>query len=174
MDREQCSEAKSCADCPKANTCPDWHAPFFNGLAETSNVKAAIKRAKISASHVYRLKREDPAFANQWNEALLQGYESLELETLDRLRHGMISDDRKYDIANALRLLGMHRDAVAKHRAFKAHNNEEAVIQAINAKISALRHVEQTAVRTIDLLPSKASEKALEKQEESKHKENKS
>lgn len=153
MDRKPCCDVQDCAGCPDANASPAWHEDFFVALAETSNVKAAAKQAEISTSQVYRLKRDDPEFARNWNEALLQGYEALELETLDRLRHGTNSDDPKYDIANALRLLGMHRESVAKHRALKAVNNEEAMIRAINAKISTLRQAEESATRTIDLLP---------------------
>jgi len=149
----------NCAICGEAESCREWHSVFFAGLAETSNVQAAVKRAKISSSHVYRLKRSDPEFAQRWDEALMQGYDSLELETLERLRHGIINDERKYDITNALRLLGMHRDTVAKHRAFKAHDNEVALIRAINAKISTLRKVEKTAVRTIDQLEDRREKK---------------
>lgn len=158
MRKPNC-DAKDCATCTETKSCRDWHSDFFAGLAETSNVQAAIMRAGISSSHVYRLKRSDPEFAQRWDEALMQGYESLELETLERLRHGIINDERKYDIANALRLLGMHRDTVAKHRAFKAHDNEVALIRAINAKISTLRKVEKTAVRTINQLEDRREKK---------------
>ncbi len=155
MDRKPCCDAQDRAGCQNAGDRHEWHQDFFDGLAETSNVKAAAKHAKISTSQVYRLKRDDPEFARNWDEALLQGYEALELETLDRLRHGTKADGPKYDIANALRLLAMHRESVTKHRALKAANNEEAMIRSINAKISTLRKVEQTAVRTIELLPDK-------------------
>lgn len=157
MDRKPCCDAQNCADCRDAGTCPDWHAAFFAGLAETSNVKAATELAQISSSQVYRLKNENAEFARKWDEALLHGYEALELETLERLRNGTLVGDRKFDITNALRLLGMHRDSVAKHRALKAVNNEEAMIRAINAKICTLRQVEQTASRTIDMLPDRRS-----------------
>ena len=91
-----------------------WRGVFLDYLAETSNVTKAAAEAGISPSRAYKIRREETEFAKQWREALLEGYEHLELETLRRLREGTATDGPKFDIANALRLLTLHRETVAR------------------------------------------------------------
>ncbi|MCL6249811.1 hypothetical protein M3P36_01940 [Altererythrobacter sp. KTW20L] len=100
-----------------------WRGLFLDTLAETSNVSAAAREAGINPSRAYKVRREEPAFRAKWYEALLEGYELLELETLHRLRMGVDAgkEDRKFDIANALRILMMHRETVARERAQHSH-----------------------------------------------------
>lgn len=116
-----------------------WRSLFLDTLAETSNVTAAAKAAGASTSRAYKTKKQDKHFRRQWNEALLEGYEHLEMETLERLRFGIENGDRKFDIANALRLLAMHRDTVAHERAKQSQLDEESVLETLNAKIDAMR-----------------------------------
>ncbi len=116
-----------------------WRSLFLDTLAETSNVSAAARAAGASTSRAYKTKKMDAEFRRQWNEALLEGYEHLEMETLERLRFGVGTGERKFDIANALRLLAMHRETVAHERAKQAHVDEESVLESLNAKIDAMR-----------------------------------
>ena len=114
---------------------------FLDTLAETSNVSEAARRAGINPSRAYKVRREEAAFRAKWHAALLEGYEHLELETLQRLRMGVEAgkDDRKFDIANAIRLLLLHSKTVAHERAMRDHEDEETILANINAKIDAMR-----------------------------------
>lgn len=53
---------------------------FRDTLAATCNVTEAARTVGRSLSNVYDLKRRDPVFAQEWDEALCVGYD--ELETL--------------------------------------------------------------------------------------------
>lgn len=118
-----------------------WRSLFLDTLAETSNVSAASRMAGINPSRAYKVRRLEPAFRTKWQEALLEGYEHLEMETLHRLRMGIDAgkDDKKFDIANALRLLSLHSQTVAHERALRSEEDEEQVLAALNAKIDAMR-----------------------------------
>lgn len=116
-----------------------WRGIFLDALADTSNVSAAARMAGINPSRAYKIRREEPDFADKWSDALIEGYEHLELETLHRLRVGTGKDDNKFDIANALRLLTLHRETVAHQRAIRSHQDEESILAALNNKIDAMR-----------------------------------
>ena len=133
------SGKQSVADDARTNS--QWRVHFLDTLAETSNVSAAARKAKINVSRAYKAKREDPDFARKWSAALLEGYGHLEMETLHRLRMGTSADkdEPKFDIANALHLLMHHRETVAHQRAMKSHGDEESILAALNAKIDAMR-----------------------------------
>lgn len=118
-----------------------WRTLFLDTLAETSNVSEAARAAGINPSRAYKVRREEPAFRVKWNEALLEGYEHLEMETLHRRRMGVDGgrDDRKFDIANALRLLTLHRETVARERAIRGEDDEESVLAELNTRLDAMR-----------------------------------
>lgn len=124
----------------KDNLDRHWRGLFLDMLAETSNVTAAAKSAGINPSRAYKTRRAEPAFARQWYAALLEGYEHLELETLHRLRAGVGKDEPKFDIANALRLLALHRETVARERAQADNEDEQAVLESIDAMIDEMRN----------------------------------
>lgn len=118
-----------------------WRGLFLDTLAETSNVSAAARAAGVNPSRAYKVRRSEPAFRAKWQEALLEGYEHLEMETLHRLRMGVSGgkDDKKFDIANALRLLSLHSQTVAHERAIRDEEDEETILAELNAKIDAMR-----------------------------------
>jgi hypothetical protein len=116
-----------------------WRGLFLDMLAETFNVSASAKAAGVTTSRAYKVRRCEPDFARRWNEALLKGYEHLEMETLHRLRAGTGKDDPKYDTANALRLLAMHKENAAKEKARQEEMDEDAILASIDAKIDAMR-----------------------------------
>ncbi|HSG33610.1 MAG TPA: hypothetical protein VLA37_03685 [Sphingomonadaceae bacterium] len=126
-----------------------WRKGFLEALAESSNVKAAAVQANILPQTAYRLRRADTAFRTQWYEALLEGYEHLEMETLHRLRMGTAKDDPKFDIANALRLLALHKETVARERALREDEDEDAILASLDAKIEAMRAREEEAARIL-------------------------
>lgn len=125
----------------KERVLPNWRTLFLEGLAETSNVSEAADRARINPRRAYQVRREDLAFRQEWQAALLEGYDHLETETLHRLRMGFEAgkDDRKFDIANALRLLSLHKETVARARALEGDEDEDAILASLNAKIDAMR-----------------------------------
>jgi hypothetical protein len=119
----------------------NWRHTFLAALADTSNVSAAAERADISLSWVYKTRREDPAFAQQWLSALCEGYDNLEMDLLYRLRVGESRDTagNKHDNAMAIRLLTMHRTDAARARALRDNCDEQAVLESIDAMIDAMR-----------------------------------
>jgi hypothetical protein len=91
-------------------------AVFLDELAGTCNVRAAAAAAEVTPQSFYRLRRKDPAFAEEWHEALLAGYEMLETELLGHLLSGSGEEtiDRpgggKLNVCDAMHLLKLHRD----------------------------------------------------------------
>ncbi len=116
---------------------PGWRAAFLANLAASSNVRASAHAVNTPLASVYRARRDDPAFAARWRDALFEGYEHLEMEVLGVLR-GAITD-RKIDVANALRLLAAHRQTVNEMRTVAHIGNEQDVLDAIDAKIIGMK-----------------------------------
>ena len=114
-----------------------WRAPFFDALAETSNVSAAADRANVPLSTIYKLRREDRDFAARWLAALGEGYDNLEMELVGYLRDP--KPDRKMDVAAALRLLATHRETVERRRALSAEEDERATLESLDAFFEGLR-----------------------------------
>jgi hypothetical protein len=133
------------------NAPKNWPDIFINNLAETSNVKAAADAASVSQTLVYKKRRTDPDFARRWFEALAEGYDRLEMDLLERLRAGRIEDvdaegnKRKFDVGTAFRCIAAHRDTVAREKGRRTLSQEAATMNAINAKIDALRAKEEAA-----------------------------
>lgn len=114
-----------------------WKKVFLEALAETSNVSASAARVNIPTRTVYRLKRDDPAFAARWLAALREGYDHLEMELLGYLRNP--DPKRKMDTPAALRLLAAHRDTVERHRAIARPTDRQAVLDSIDRFIDGIR-----------------------------------
>ena len=122
-----------------------WRGPFLAALAENSNVTAAAAIADIDTSFAYKARRKEPEFGRAWRAALLEGYEHLELELLRRMRFGEgKEDDRKFDNANALRLLSQHRETVARERALRDNDDLATIRASLDAQIALLRDQAQS------------------------------
>ena len=134
------------------NAPKNWPDIFLNHLAETSNVKASADAANVTQTLVYKKRRTDPAFAQAWYAALAEGYDTLEMELLERLRTGRLEDTlpdgtkRKFDIGTAFKCISAHRDTVLREKARRSLSDEVTTMAAINAKIDALRARQQQAV----------------------------
>ena len=133
----------------KENLNRHWQGLFLDTLAETSNVSEAARVSGANPSRAYKVRREDRTFARQWAEALVEGYTHLELETLERLRHGTPTDGPRFDIANALRLLTLHKETVARERAREDMEDEEEILAGIERKIEAMRAREKETVKLL-------------------------
>ena len=114
-----------------------WRTYFLQALAETSNVSESCRRHRLAVSRVYKTRREDAAFREAWRAALAEGYEHLEMEVLGYLRDP--DPQRKYDVANALRLLAAHRQTVASVRADDGEETEQEVLESLDRFIGEMR-----------------------------------
>jgi hypothetical protein len=114
-----------------------WRKSFLEALAETSNVTASAARVNVPTRTVYKLRREDPEFAAKWLAALREGYDNLEMELLGYLRDPQ--PQRKMDVAAALRLLSAHRETVERERALREDDDEQAVLDSIDAFLEDMR-----------------------------------
>lgn len=120
---------------------PHWRAAFLDHLAESSNISESAKRAGVDTSKAYKARRQDPAFARAWLVALSEGYFHLEMEVLRRLREGdqKALENERYDFANALRLLGAHRENAARAAAQERNVSAAEVRASIDRKVQEIR-----------------------------------
>ena len=73
---------------PEADAAP-WRALFFEMLRKTGNVSAAARHAGRARAQLYRLRKQDTAFAALWDDALEEAADWLELEALRRAMDGI-------------------------------------------------------------------------------------
>lgn len=66
----------------------DWKPKFIDKLRRTGNISAACHAAKISRAWAYEERKSDAAFAAQWNDALEEACDALELEARQRATKG--------------------------------------------------------------------------------------
>lgn len=118
-----------------------WRGLFLDYLAESSNVSESARKAKVSVSRAYKVRRSEPEFARQWLAALYEGYLHLEMEVLRRLREGdqKAQSTDKYDFANAIRLLAAHRDNAARAHAAERNVSAAEVRASIENKVQSIR-----------------------------------
>jgi hypothetical protein len=67
---------------------PEKRAAFLSALADCGNVADAARQAGIARNALYLWKRDDPAFAADWEAALAAGGDNLEEEAIRRARDG--------------------------------------------------------------------------------------
>ena len=72
---------------PEADAAP-WRALFFEMLRKTGNVSAAARHAGRARAQLYRLRKQDTAFAALWDDALEEAADWLELEALRWAKDG--------------------------------------------------------------------------------------
>lgn len=125
---------------------PRWAKVFLAALADTSNISAAARKARVSTGVVYERRRTDTEFSRQWQLALCEGYDNLEMELLHRLRSGEIKPAtgakraaRSFDNGIAFRLLLAHRDSATKARATRENVSAAEVRAAIDRKVAEIR-----------------------------------
>lgn len=103
---------------------------FLNELAQSANVRAAVRAAGLSEAAAYKLRKREPGFALAWAEALSDGYAKLELLMLERailalggaeaagtpIAPGDGGAMMKLSDRTILSLLAQHRQAVRDYR----------------------------------------------------------
>ncbi len=136
-----------------------WSKAFLSELAATSNVTASAKKAGISTTTAYDARRAHAEFNREWQRALTEGYDHLEMELLHRLRTGEVKPAggarrgvRSFDNATAFRLLAAHRDSAARQRAIRSNQDAEAIVLSINAKLERMRQRMLAAPAVIDMV----------------------
>lgn len=87
---------------------------FLEYLSETCNVSRACRLAGVDRSDMYKLRKDDPYFAEDWATALEMGFEALEDEMHRRAFEGVLvtnqhGTNRKYSDVLAIFLLKAHR-----------------------------------------------------------------
>lgn len=130
----------------KAGTTARWTKAFLAALADSSNVAAAARSAGIDASTAYQKRRQDNDFDRQWQIALCEGYDNLEMELLHRLRTGELKTlpgakktNRSFDNATAFRLLAVHRESAVRQRSAREHVSVSEIRASIDRKVEELR-----------------------------------
>lgn len=101
---------------------------FIETLAATCNVSEAARVVGKSLSTAYYLKRCDPGFAREWNQALCVGYEELEALLLRQALFGTEEEEVLLDGEGAVKSRKIrrgHPNSVAV-RLFLSHSKEVA------------------------------------------------
>ncbi len=124
-------------------------AAFLDHLAATCNVTEAAKAVGVFPATPHRVRLRDPAFAEQWRQALEAGYVTLETMLISRailtaqLPTGEtpVSDANAMSTDQALRLLERYKNTVSgiNRRAGPRPATEEETYKNILKKLTALR-----------------------------------
>jgi hypothetical protein len=92
---------------------------FLDHLAASCNVTAAADACGFTTAAVYKRRRRDPAFAQRWQAALVQGAERLNalllqraIEALDGFAPDPDTPIPEMTVKDALAILGHHRREV--------------------------------------------------------------
>lgn len=93
---------------------------FLDHLSATCNVKASAEKIGVDPGSVYYLRRRDPVFTVEWDEALRLGYQMLETRLVGHaLSGGARCDAIEQDGIGAINpdlalvMLAAHRNAMA-------------------------------------------------------------
>lgn len=100
----------------------DMREGFLDHLAATCNVRQSAAVIGVGRASVYRLRRRDPDFAGEWNDALALGYQMLETLVLGHVLAGKqdsaiasaVAGAPPVDLVAAMKLLTTHRNATGK------------------------------------------------------------
>ncbi len=106
---------------------------FLSALAGHANVTKALAVAGMSSTSLYRRRQAQPAFREAWDEALSEGYATLEAEMLAR---ALDSKDAKMADGTKLTLLAAHARQVGQYRATRAEKATARDADQLRAAIS--------------------------------------
>ena len=126
-------------------------AKFLSNLSQSCNVQQSADDTGVSVDTVYRHRKMDDEFREQWSEAIEIAYDELLLEMLRRARYGtekyIIYGGKKVGVFNdlndtmAMRLLSMHLANVADHKTGKKNDmtNSDETYQLLMQRISDIK-----------------------------------
>lgn len=122
---------------------------FLKELAISSHVTNSAAAADIAVSTVYLWRDRDPEFLHQWMRSLAAGYELLEMDMLERARHGVekpvfhdgkeVATVKHYNDGIGVKLLLAHKQMVALTRAMEEDINPEQVRASLDRKLADMR-----------------------------------
>ena len=112
---------------------------FLSALAEGGNVRDACRRLGINRQSLYPWKANDPAFASDWDRALVLGAEALEDEARRRAKNG--SDILLMFLLRALKPEKFRDRIVVKSSNYSA-SNLELPMSKILARLEELRRAQ--------------------------------
>ena len=106
---------------------PARQRAFLEHLSQTANVSASAAAVGIDSAQAYKLRRREPEFAAEWRAALVNAYDEIEQELLNRALNGVdrpiVWQGREtgrvsgLDTTLMLRVMGIHREEVRAARA---------------------------------------------------------
>jgi hypothetical protein len=125
---------------------------FLTALAQTANVSASARAAKMKEAQAYTERRKSAAFRAAWEVALSEGYAKLELMMLERAMKAMGADAETADPAKtkleeysnklAMTLLTAHRATVRGEKkaapASPAYGKKADVKARLSARFDAM------------------------------------
>jgi len=124
-----------------------WRSLFFDMLRKTGNVSAAARHAGRPRAYFYRLRKHDADFASDWDDALEEAADWLELEALRRAIDGteegryfrgeMIGTITRYSDSLLMFLLKARRPAVFgnRHNRHQDPEFDEGKLDALRAEL---------------------------------------
>lgn len=122
---------------------------FLDVYAECGNMRVSAEAVGMSTNSVGRLRQREAAFQADFERAKAFAYEAIEEELMARARHGTkkgvwykdqrVGEEIVYNDAMALKLLAMHRKAVADYRAAAGEDQDvERSLQIFLAKLEEI------------------------------------
>jgi hypothetical protein len=137
---------------------------FIAMLAETANVRMAVKAVGMSGFSAYSLRKKSPAFAKAWAEALEIGVAQLEMMVLEKALNGeekpvyyagkVIGTAPAYSERLAIFLLKAHKPEVYGSTPLTARYQKaptpEPVVDAEEARARMLALLDQVSERLDD------------------------
>jgi hypothetical protein len=128
---------------------PEKRQAFLEALGETCNVKASCELAGIAKNSAYLWRKDEPAFATEWDQAIKRGGDALEDEAVRRAKEGVdepvfykgtiCGKVRKYSDTLLIFLLKGAKPEKYSERAqigFDAHAPMKIVIEHVTARNS--------------------------------------
>lgn len=130
---------------------------FTDLLRETLNVSAAARGVGYDRSYCYKLRDQDPAFAEAWDDALEEAYDELEAEARRRAFMGVdepvfhegeiVGHKRRYSDSLVMPLLGTYRRSFRPQTSLELTGKDGGPVQldegAAAARVAALMALAQ-------------------------------
>jgi hypothetical protein len=123
---------------------------FLDLYSECGNMRLSAEAVGMSTNSVGRLRQRDAAFQADFERAKAIAYEAIEEGLMERARHGTkkgiwykdqrVGEEIVYNDGMALKLLAMHRKAVADYRA--AAGEEQDVERSLQIFLAKLEEIE--------------------------------
>jgi hypothetical protein len=124
---------------------------FLDLYSECGNMRLSAEAVGMSTNSVGRLRQRNAAFQADFERAKAIAYEAIEEGLMERARHGTkkgiwykdqrVGEETVYNDAMAIKLLAMHRKAVADYRAAAA-GDEHDVERSLQIFLAKLEEIE--------------------------------